>query len=274
MTRSKLATAISAALLTFGTISSASAHDIIGGVIKGGGNHDVYRTTCFGWNTSTVTAAGPTVSYDTVAPATETSGHSAGFRFAVNLYPAGITTTAGGLATLKNDVAGVNSAVTTTASSVSATVGFVGAPNISNALQHNNPADPNNYGPDYNAGTLGPTANFQTASLSVAGTPWTNTTTEPDFTTAGVSPTGWSTAKYVNVGTGLGDGEYIITIENTQPTSATTNVLGYDFTGHCQNAATQGAKTSVHTGQGVWFVPGTAPGTYTSSADYDQVIDQ
>ncbi len=272
MKKSKIAAAISATLLTVGVMGTASAHDIIGGVIQGGGNKDVYRTTCFGWNTTnSAPESGPSITYDSVVPAGEVSGHTSGYRFAVNLYGPGVTKTAHSLTTLKNNVSGVATAVTTTTSSVSATVGFTSGGNISNALQDPG-ADPSNYGPSYS-----PVASFLSVSTSTSNTPWTNTTAEPDFTSSGASPAGWSTAKYLNNGTGTGDGEYVITIENTEPPSSTSNVLGYDFVGHCQNAATYGTLASVHTGQGTWFVKSANAGNtsnYTPSFDYDQVQDE
>jgi hypothetical protein len=267
MTKNKIAVAISAALLTVGVSAPVSAHDLIGGAVVGQGKTDVFRTTCFPWGGSTATTeAGPKITYAATPAITppDTSGAARGFRFAVNLYPSGNV--------LKNDTStGVDNTVTTTTATISATVGFTKTGNISSGKTT---SDPNNYLPAV------PEPNWATVSQTAAGTPWHNTTSEPDFTSSGISPTGWSAGYFLDNGVGTGDGDYIISIENTTAgtgTTATSSVAGYDFLGHCQNAPTLGAATSVHTGQGTWFVPSTTSGAgtslYTPGNDFDQLID-
>jgi hypothetical protein len=261
MRKTKLVTAISASLLTFGAVNTAMAHDLVAGAISGTHKVDVYRTQCFTWSAGTDYAhITNNTGYD-LAPAGELAVDATGLRFAVNLYPNGVTVTTG------YDTNGNPVTATTNGNSVTATVGFTSTGNIAGPA-----GNPNNVLPS------SPAPVFKSVVDTTRGTPWTNTTLQPDFKPNGNAPTGWSSAQWVN-SSGVnptGSGEYVIVIENSS-TSGSSSVVGYDFIGHCQNVATSGTTAGNHTGQGTWFSVATASGTLNllaPGADYDQVIDQ
>ena len=139
---------------------------------------------------------------------------------------------------------------------VQATIGFTAAGNVNGNAAGNNvlPASP------------APKA--ITVADATLGAAWKINGAEPDFSTAGNSPTPFGASKFLDNGAGKGNGDYIIVISQINPTGKGSS---YDFFGHCQNAAS-GLTSSIHTGQGNWFT-GTAPNV-VPNFDYDQVIDQ
>ena len=232
MKKNLLSTAIATAMLSAGMVGTASAHDILNGVVAAG-QSDWFRTQCFAWGDGF---------HDAAAPTGEVTGDAAGYRFAINLQ--------------SKNYAGTT---TYTSSLAKATVWYVTTGNVNNFT-----TTQNNVLPD------SPAAQTVVATDTGRGNPWNIYGAQPDFNTDGSSQGDFGPSAWVALPTANGGSvDYLIVVSGSA-----TKATGYDFVGHCQNAAT-GVTSLIHTGQGTWFSTHTTDGvsTLAPTSDYDQLQD-
>ena len=179
--------------------------------------------------------------HDASAPTGEMTGNAAGYRFAINLQ--------------NKSYAGK----TYSSNIARATVWYVTTGNVNNFTTTQNNVLP-----------ASPAGQTVVATDNTRGNPWNIYGAQPDFNTDGSSQGSFGASQFVNLPTANGGTvDYLIVISGSP-----TTVTGYDFVGHCQNAAT-GVTSLIHTGQGTWFSTHTTDGvsTLAPTSDYDQLQD-